>query len=288
MERIEPSNASGTLEMLSLDFSVTPTVKRFVNVYLLCGQRCYLIDAGVAGHPAVILDKLRQLGRAPDHLAAILLTHAHPDHMGGAAALSEATGCRVLLSEAERSWAEDIDLQFRERPIPNFYQLADRSVSLSQTVADGDVLALEPGITLQVIGAAGHSHGSVCYLWQEQGILFSGDAIPNAQDLPILVDWAASQHTLSRLQALPKVTRCCPAWDHPYDAAAFPVQVKRAQALLQQLANSVHTADQTLAGHPEEEKLLAICQSLGADPRSINPLFQRSVAACREAQRTHG
>lgn len=282
MERREQNGLSGTLEMLTLDFSVTAAVKRFVNVYLLCGQRCYLVDAGVAGHHVAILDRLRQLGRAPDNLEAILLTHAHPDHMGGAAALSDITGCRILLSEAERSWAEDIDRQFRERPIPNFYQLVDRSVTLSQTVADGDVLALEPGITLQVIAAAGHSHGSVCYFWQEKGILLSGDAIPNPQDLPILVDYAASQDTLTRLQALPNMTLCCPAWDHPYDAAAFPAQIKRAQALLQQLADSVHTVDQALADHTEEEKLRAICQSLGADPKQVNPLFQRSVMACRQ------
>lgn len=57
-------------------------VPRFVYVYLIEGARLVLIDTGVAGAETVIEARIRELGRTVSDLEVILLTHAHPDHIG--------------------------------------------------------------------------------------------------------------------------------------------------------------------------------------------------------------
>ena len=97
-------------------------------------------------------------------LILLALTHAHPDHIGSAAWFQENTGCKIYTSEGEKRWIEDIDLEYKERPIPNFYKLAGRSSKVDIVVKDGDVIELEDGIKVRVIRTAGHSCDEVSYL----------------------------------------------------------------------------------------------------------------------------
>jgi glyoxylase-like metal-dependent hydrolase (beta-lactamase superfamily II) len=67
------------------------------NVYLVrAGGRAVLIDAGSGLGPEQLADNVRAAGVEPDRVEAVLLTHAHLDHSGGAAWLA-ARG-RVLVS----------------------------------------------------------------------------------------------------------------------------------------------------------------------------------------------
>ena len=142
---------------LTIDFYVTPAIKRYVIVYLIEGESCYLIDSGVDGAEETIEDYLHHIGRKLSDIKGIFLTHAHPDHIGSAAKLKEQTGCKVYASPGERPWIEDIQQQFEERPIPNFYTLVNRSVSVDTLLKDGDRVVLEPGLTIQAVGTPGHS-----------------------------------------------------------------------------------------------------------------------------------
>ena len=67
-----------------------------VNVYLLNSPGgLTLIDAGFPRDTSKILKGITSIGRNPDDVRHILLTHAHPDHIGGAAALRKRTGAQV-------------------------------------------------------------------------------------------------------------------------------------------------------------------------------------------------
>ena len=96
-----------------------------------------------------IIDYLDTIGRDISEIKGIFLTHAHPDHIGSAAWFQENTGCKIYASEGEKRWIEDIDLEFKERPIPNFYKLAGRSSKVDVVVKDGDVIELEDGIKVR-------------------------------------------------------------------------------------------------------------------------------------------
>jgi glyoxylase-like metal-dependent hydrolase (beta-lactamase superfamily II) len=86
-------------------------IDRFVYSYVLAGETITLIDTGVAGCEEVIFDYIRSIGRDPCEISFIILTHSHPDHIGAAKAIREATGCSVMAHPAERAWIEDEDRQ---------------------------------------------------------------------------------------------------------------------------------------------------------------------------------
>ena len=268
-----------TLHRLRIDFTVTETIRRFVYVYLLVGARVHVIDTGVDGTETVVRDYLATLGRTPKDIATILLTHTHPDHIGAAAALKEMSGARLLGSAAERGWVEDIDTQFRDRPIPNFYRLINRSAALDGTLAEGDVLMLEDGMTLRVLEAHGHSHGSQAFYWQEARTLFTGDAIPVPGDIPIYVSAADSLETLMRLGTMSDVDVYLSAWDDPCDRIGVQEKIARARGMIEGIAVASKKA---AAMHPHaalDEKISAVAGFLGLERLADNPLFRRSVLA---------
>ena len=58
-----------------------------------------LIDGGLPNSAPLILSNIQTLGFRPSDVKIILNSHAHFDHAGGIAALQQATGARVLVSE---------------------------------------------------------------------------------------------------------------------------------------------------------------------------------------------
>jgi glyoxylase-like metal-dependent hydrolase (beta-lactamase superfamily II) len=103
---------------------------RFVNSYLIVGETITLIDTGVASCETRIFEYIRSIGRDPSEISLVILTHSHPDHIGAARAIREATGCSVAAHPAERAWIEDVERQNRERPVPGFATLVGGPVPL--------------------------------------------------------------------------------------------------------------------------------------------------------------
>ena len=97
---------------------------RFVYSYLVYGETITLIDTGVAGCETHIFDTIRSAGRDPSEIALVILTHSHPDHIGAARAIREATGCSIAAHPAERAWIDDVELQNRERPVRGLHSLS--------------------------------------------------------------------------------------------------------------------------------------------------------------------
>lgn len=267
---------------IKIDFQVTPDIKRFVYVYLITGESCYLVDAGVAGCEEVIEAYMKKLGRSLSEIRAVFLTHAHPDHIGGAAAVKRLTGCKVYASAIEKRWIEDIHIQFKERPIPNFYTLVNESVKVDQTVKEGDEIVPERGINMITLETPGHSYGSLSYLLKERDVLFSGDAIPVPGDLAIFVDEKASEATLKKLMDHEKVWLYCPAWDRIYQKDESKRILEHGERYLQKLKSCVQKVDEEYGGDDEEVKAEMLCRMLGLENMSGNPLFKRSIQACRE------
>ncbi len=126
------------------------------NVYLVVGKEGVLIDSGYSDEASVgsMLDYVREFDGL--RLAYIVVTHAHPDHIGGASRIKEATGADIVLHSRDASQCGRV--------------LADK------VVEDGDTLAVD-SIGLEVIHTPGHSAGHICILLKEEGILFSGDHV---------------------------------------------------------------------------------------------------------------
>ena len=135
------------------------------NCYILTDQSsgiCALIDCAVWDAP------MQQFlaGRRPAYL---LLTHGHFDHIGGAAAMRNATAAAVLVHTADVPM-----LSSAEKNLSEMLGIPCDGTEYDRTVIDGTVLPLgESYIT--VLATPGHSPGSCCYLCDDA--LFSGDTL---------------------------------------------------------------------------------------------------------------
>ncbi|MGW5009074.1 MBL fold metallo-hydrolase [Streptomyces sp. BPPL-273] len=70
-------------------------------VILADGDAVTLVDTGYPGDRRQLLDSLAAVGSSPEAVAAVLITHAHNDHLGSAEYLRAAHGTPILLHEAE-------------------------------------------------------------------------------------------------------------------------------------------------------------------------------------------
>jgi hydroxyacylglutathione hydrolase len=190
-------------------------VDRFVYAYLIYGTEICLIDSGVAGSERAIVEYVRKTGRTPEEISLLVLTHAHPDHIGAAAAIKSATGCTVAAHRDDKAWIEDTALQFDERPIPNFDELVGGPVEVDRILNDGDLVEVGDDLRLEVCHTPGHSNGSISLLLHEDGVLFSGDAIPYAGDLPIYDDVGASVSSIKKLKNIEGVKYLLSSWNEP-------------------------------------------------------------------------
>ena len=162
-----------------------------VNAFLIQrGGEVTLVDCGSPGQAERIGAALRRLGCDWGNLKHILITHAHPDHVGSLAAVQrlapQATtymhACEATLAKQGLAFSPDRPL----KPAPGLhnqllYWAFIRPVSaqveparIDCQVYDGQRLPAAGGIT--VIHSPGHTSGHVCYLWPSSGgVLFAGD-----------------------------------------------------------------------------------------------------------------
>ncbi|MBO0983592.1 MBL fold metallo-hydrolase [Rathayibacter sp. SD072] len=93
-------------------------------------------------------------------LVAVLLTHAHDDHIDAVAGVREATGAPVLLHDSDRMLWDVVH--------------PDRAPSAA--LVDGQRIAVA-GLELEVRHTPGHSPGAVCFVADELGTVFTGDTL---------------------------------------------------------------------------------------------------------------
>jgi hydroxyacylglutathione hydrolase len=127
---------------------------------------CYVVRADERADGAVVVDPGYEGLRPTFDVRAILVTHCHWDHLGGIAALAEATGAPVYMPEREAAVLENPQAFYPDQPIRPY---------TPDVRLDGDETFEVAGLTFETFPVPGHSPGHVAYA--TDGALFSGDVL---------------------------------------------------------------------------------------------------------------
>lgn len=136
-----------------------------VNTYFIINEaskQAIVLDPG--GDADKILARAAKIGVT---IVAILLTHAHFDHIGGCRALQD-VGIPLFVHEKE-----EINLR-TDGNMGTYFGYALAAIRADALFKDGDVLSLA-GLSVRVIHTPGHTVGSCCFLIE--GALFTGDTL---------------------------------------------------------------------------------------------------------------
>jgi ribonuclease/clavin/mitogillin len=166
------------------------------NCYMIGGNEIVIIDPASTFEDeqaalASCVDELLNEGRK---IREIILTHLHPDHVGGVNALVEHLGGRVPVA-AHRLTAEALE----------------GSIRVDRLIEDDELIELagEPRITLRALHTPGHARGHLCFYDERTGALITGDNIVGLGSVlinPPEGNMRDYLRTLERLRSLPHLT----------------------------------------------------------------------------------
>ena len=250
-------------------------MERSVNTFMAVDRGVCLIDAGVSGSAGSILGMVRDTGREPGEVSTLVLTHSHPDHIGGARAIQRATDCIIAAHPAEREWIEDTALQARERPIPGFSTLVEGPVQIDRLLADGDRIEIGGGRSLAVIHTPGHSPGSISLFLEDEGVLISGDALPVKGAIPVYDDPVASVRSIERLEGLAGVKILLSSWDSPKKGEEIKMALANGKEVIRALQAAVAKA--VRKGPDLSDVTRRVVGTLEL-PETASPVISRTVA----------
>lgn len=160
----------------------------YVHAFLIQhNQELYLIDTLFDHDAQVILDQIRALGKQPQDLKHIILTHGHRAHMGGLKRLKELSAATIY----SHPWEADIISGDRQQQgvslRPHLNSIAvfpilglgtllgpwsqHHPCPVDELINDGDEIG-----PLRVVATRGHTPGHLAFYLPEHRTLFTGDA----------------------------------------------------------------------------------------------------------------
>lgn len=150
-------------------FQVSPRTwyvsgQTWVGCYIIdTGAGLILLDTAIPESLYMLVDSIYRLGYQMSDIKMILISHAHFDHMGAAAAMKELTGAFVYLSKEDekfiRECPEETYIPDSGSHIQKFE--ADRYYDDDNPIVLGD-------ISIKTMLTPGHTIGCTSFIWEEK------------------------------------------------------------------------------------------------------------------------
>jgi len=149
-------------------FQVSPRTyyaagQTWVGVYLIdTGDGLLLIDTAISESLYLLIDSIYRLGFSPQDIKNILLSHAHWDHIGGAAALKELTGAKIWMSEEDARF-------YRECPEETMQLTKDGHCQWFEPDCfyDEKKPVIQGEVSIRTMLTPGHTPGCTSFFWKE-------------------------------------------------------------------------------------------------------------------------
>ncbi len=220
-----------------------------VNLYLIEDQDgWFLIDTGINHHSSyAVWQRIVAEGLAGKPLKGMLVTHYHPDHVGGAGWLSERWQLPLSMTAPEYEAACAIQAghqQASAQPQLDYYRRAGHDVEDCRDMArtwqvfsrmyaplpqqysvlnDGDRLPIGNDCW-RVMVTKGHSPAHACFYNEDRDLLIAGDQVLPyiSSNVSVTIDQSDANPLkhwldgLARLALLPQDTLVLPAHNHPF------------------------------------------------------------------------
>ncbi len=253
-----------------------------VVLYLLKSEKNVLIDTGPKETATRdMLPVLKSRGMTFNDITYIINTHGHFDHTGGNHEVKAGGNAKICIHELEKDQVANRQQYIKDffKPVvtdilgekyfesewEDYAQIAGPETEVDLIIEDNDLFALGPECHLRVIHLPGHTPGSVGILWENEGVLFSGDSLPGLHDcnggIPILSDLEAYRKSIQRVKEIhPGYMMMSHEFRSSLNKASWVLEGKEIDAYLEtslrfidcfQEAISRHEADSAERSFPE-------------------------------------
>jgi glyoxylase-like metal-dependent hydrolase (beta-lactamase superfamily II) len=154
------------------------------SAFLLLGDRVTLVDTGFRGSGVRLLRAVQAAGRRADEIERVIITHYHPDHLGGLAELQQVLPAKAAIHAVEASAVMSTagppspfgNLALRIAAHP-FGRRAFRfsPVRIDEFLHDGDEFQILGG--MRVVHTPGHTSGHISLYFPDLALLIAGDSL---------------------------------------------------------------------------------------------------------------
>lgn len=176
-------------------------------IYLVrSDDRAALVDAGCGTSEVQLFQNIEACGVPLDRIEYLLITHCHFDHTGGAQAVRDRTGCKIVAHETEARFLEEGDQRVTAAKwYGAFLEPFQVDVKLK-----GERQDLWVGVKkIEALHVPGHSPGSLVYVTESEGLkILFGQDVHGPLDASLLSDREDYRRSLKLLLTLQADVLC--------------------------------------------------------------------------------